>query len=96
MLTLDEKFDVPALVAALETPAAYIGAMDGEVNGRPRKRLRRKASATRSSPAYAPIDLAISARSPEEVAVAIGAQIVEATAERHATTVTSSFVGLLS
>ena len=27
VLTHDEKFDVPALVAALETPAVYIGAM---------------------------------------------------------------------
>ena len=31
MLTHDEKFDVPALIAALETSAAYIGAMGSKV-----------------------------------------------------------------
>jgi xanthine dehydrogenase accessory factor len=31
VLTHDEKFDVPALVAALDTPAVYIGAMGSKV-----------------------------------------------------------------
>jgi xanthine dehydrogenase accessory factor len=82
VLTHDEKFDVPALIAALETPAAYIGAMGSKVTTADREERLRAEGVSDGEVAriHAPIGLAIGARSPEEVAVAIGAEIVEATA----------------
>lgn len=82
VLTHDEKFDVPALLAALETPAVYIGAMGSKVTTADRdERLRAEGVDDAGlGRIHAPIGLAIGARSPEEVAVAIGAEIVEATA----------------
>ena len=82
VLTHDEKFDVPALVAALATPAAYIGAMGSKVTTADREERLRAEGVGEAGIAriHAPIGIAIGARSPEEVAVAIGAQIVEATA----------------
>jgi xanthine dehydrogenase accessory factor len=82
VLTHDEKFDVPALVAALATPAVYIGAMGSKVTTADREERLRAAGVDDAAITriHAPIGLAIGARSPEEVAVAVGAQIVEATA----------------
>jgi xanthine dehydrogenase accessory factor len=82
VLTHDEKFDVPALVAALETPAVYIGAMGSKLTTEEREERLRAAGVGEAGIAriHAPIGLAIGARSPEEVAVAIGAQVVETTA----------------
>ena len=82
VLTHDEKFDVPVLVAALDTPAAYIGAMGSKVTTADREERLRAEGVGDAGIAriHAPIGLAIGARSPEEVAVAIGAEIVEATA----------------
>ncbi len=99
VLTHDEKFDVPALTAALETPAVYIGAMGSRVTTADREeRLRAEGVGdTAIARIHAPIGLAIGARSPEEVAVAIAAQIVEATAlARRRATDESSAVSLLS
>ncbi|MEO5575781.1 MAG: XdhC/CoxI family protein [Gaiellaceae bacterium] len=88
VLTHDEKFDVPALIAALETPAVYIGAMGSKVTTAARENRLRAEGVDDAGIGriHAPIGLAIGARSPEEVAVAIGAEIVEATAaaRRHA------------
>lgn len=98
VLTHDEKFDVPALLAALETPAAYIGAMGSKVTTAAREERLRAAGVDDAGIGriHAPIGLAIGARSPEEVAVAIGAEIVEtvALARRHPPTVRA--VSLLS
>ena len=82
VLTHDPKFDVPALVAALETPAVYIGAMGSRVTTADREERLRAEGVGDAGIAriHAPIGLALGARSPEEVAVAIGAQIIEATA----------------
>ena len=82
VLTHDEKFDVPALTAALRTPAVYIGAMGSKVTTADREaRLRAEGVDDAGiGRIHAPIGLAIGARTPEEVAVAIGAEIVEATA----------------
>jgi xanthine dehydrogenase accessory factor len=82
VLTHDEKFDVPALLAALESPALYIGAMGSRTTTAAREERLRAAGATEADLARirAPIGLAIGARSPEEVAVAVGAQLVEARA----------------
>jgi len=78
VLTHDERFDVPLLLAALETPAAYIGAMGSRVTTADREERLRAAGADDAGIAriHAPIGLALGARSPEEVAVAIGAEIV--------------------
>jgi xanthine dehydrogenase accessory factor len=82
VLTHDEKFDVPALIAALETPAVYIGAMGSRVTTADREERLRAEGVDEAGIGriHAPIGLAIGARTPEEVAVAIGAEIVEATA----------------
>jgi len=99
VLTHDEKFDVPALIAALDTPAVYIGAMGSKVTTADREaRLRAEGVGDAAiARIHAPIGLAIGARSPEEVAVAIGAQIVEATAlARRRATDESGALSLLS
>jgi xanthine dehydrogenase accessory factor len=99
VLTHDEKFDVPALLAALETPAVYIGAMGSKVTTADREeRLReRGVDDAGLGRIHAPIGLAIGARTPEEVAVAIGAEIVEATAlARRRATAETCRVSLLS
>jgi xanthine dehydrogenase accessory factor len=82
VLTHDIKFDVPALLAALETPARYIGAMGSLTTTAEREERLRAEGVGDADLAriHAPIGLPIGARSPEEVAVAIGAQIVEASA----------------
>jgi xanthine dehydrogenase accessory factor len=78
VLTHDDKFDVPALRAALATPARYIGAMGSRrTTERRRARLMELGVAEEElDRIHAPIGLAIASRTPEEVAVAIGAQIV--------------------
>ena len=99
MLTHDPKFDVPALIAALETPAVYIGAMGSKVTTADRdERLRAEGVDDAGiGRIHAPIGLAIGGRSPEEVAVAIGAEIVEATAlARRRATADLGAVSLLS
>jgi xanthine dehydrogenase accessory factor len=82
VLTHDEKFDVHALLAALESPALYIGAMGSRTTTAARDERPRAVGVAEAELAriHAPIGLAIGARSPEEVAVAIGAQLVEARA----------------
>ena len=99
VLTHDPKFDVPALIAALETPAVYIGAMGSKVTTADRdERLRAEGVDDAGiGRIHAPIGLAIGGRSPEEVAVAIGAEIVEATAlARRRATADLGAVSLLS
>ena len=82
VLTHDEKFDVPALLAALESRAFYIGAMGSRTTTEAREERLRAAGVSEADLAriHAPVGLAIGARSPEEVAVAIAAQLVEARA----------------
>jgi xanthine dehydrogenase accessory factor len=78
VLTHDDKFDVPALQAALATPARYIGAMGSRrTTERRRARLMELGVAEEElERVHAPIGLSIASRTPEEVAVAIGAQII--------------------
>jgi xanthine dehydrogenase accessory factor len=98
VLTHDEKFDVPALIAALETPAVYIGAMGSKVTTADRE-VRLRAEGVDDAGLgriHAPIGLALGARSPEEVAVAIGAEIVEATALARRRATDESTVSLLT
>jgi xanthine dehydrogenase accessory factor len=80
VLTHDPKFDVPLLEAALRTPAAYIGAMGSRRTHEDRLARLREAGLTESELARlaSPIGLDIGARTPEETAVSIAAEIVSA------------------
>jgi xanthine dehydrogenase accessory factor len=78
VLTHDHKFDVPAITAALETAVGYIGAMGSRRTHADRvKRLEAegvdKAALAR---VMAPIGLDLGARTPEETAISICAEII--------------------
>jgi xanthine dehydrogenase accessory factor len=78
VLTHDDKFDVPILKQALAGPAGYIGAMGSRrTTERRAERLREEGvSDEQLARIHAPIGLSIASRSPEEVAVAIAAEII--------------------
>jgi xanthine dehydrogenase accessory factor len=78
VLTHDHKYDVPLLEAALATPAAYIGALGGKKTREDRaERLRAEGvSDDDLARIRAPIGLDIGAKTPEEVGVAVAAEIV--------------------
>jgi xanthine dehydrogenase accessory factor len=79
MMTHDLKFDVPALKLALRSQAGFIGAIGSELTRADRK-TRLKAEGIDESELvrlHAPIGIQIGARSPEEVAVSIAAQLIE-------------------
>jgi xanthine dehydrogenase accessory factor len=78
VLTHDHKFDVPLLKVALETPAGYIGAMGAKRTTEARNERLRAEGVTDEQLAriHAPIGLRIGSRTPEEVAVAVAAEIV--------------------
>ncbi|HSK17211.1 MAG TPA: XdhC/CoxI family protein [Gaiellaceae bacterium] len=79
VLTHDHKFDVPLLRVALETSAGYIGAMGSRKTNEDRaERLRAEGVSDEAmARIHAPIGLKIGSRTPEEVAVAVAAQIVQ-------------------
>lgn len=78
VLTHDTKFDVPAIEAALQTSVGYIGAMGSRRTTAEReKRLREDGvNDVAMSRLMAPIGLDIGARTPEETAVSICAEII--------------------
>jgi xanthine dehydrogenase accessory factor len=78
VLTHDEKFDVPILKEAVKSPAGYIGAMGSRRTTERRAERLREEGITDEELAriHAPIGLKIASRSPEEVAVAIAAEII--------------------
>ena len=78
VLTHDPKFDVPLLEAALRTDAAYIGAMGSRRTHDDRLARLRAEGVSEESLARlsSPIGLDIGARTPEETAVSIAAEIV--------------------
>ena len=78
VLTHDPKFDVPLLLAALRTPAAYIGVMGSRRTHRDRTARLRAEGVTDADLARlaSPIGLDLGARTPEETAVSIAAEIV--------------------
>jgi xanthine dehydrogenase accessory factor len=82
VLTHDNKFDVPALQVALASPARYVGAIGSRGTRRERDARLREVGVSDEALAriHGPIGLDIGARTPEEIALAIMAQIV---AERH-------------
>ena len=78
-LTHDPKLDDPALDAVLRSPAFYIGALGSKKTHAARlERLRLKEFDERSlGRIHAPIGLAIGAKSPAEIAIAIMAETTE-------------------
>jgi xanthine dehydrogenase accessory factor len=78
VLTHDAKFDVPALVGALATRVGYIGAMGSRRTKEDREQRLREAGVAEEDllRIMAPIGLDIGARTPEQTAVAICAEIV--------------------
>ncbi|MFI6376413.1 XdhC family protein [Streptomyces sp. NPDC050546] len=82
ILTHDAKFDVPLLETALRRPAAYIGAMGSRRTHEDRDRRLRETGLTEAelTRLHSPIGLDLGARTPEETALSIAAEIV---ATRH-------------
>ena len=80
VLTHDPKFDVPALKVALRTDAGYIGAMGSRRTHEDRLERLKEAGVTSDEIArlHSPIGLDLGARTPEETAISIAAEIVQA------------------
>ncbi|MGW0733177.1 XdhC family protein [Streptomyces sp. NPDC002851] len=80
VLTHDAKFDVPLLQTALRMPVAYVGAMGSRRTHEDRNQRLREAGVTERelSRLRSPIGLDLGARTPEETAVSIAAEIVAA------------------
>ncbi|MFF9405428.1 XdhC family protein [Streptomyces anandii] len=80
VLTHDAKFDVPLLEAALRMPAAFVGAMGSRRTHEDRERRLREAGLGERELARlrSPIGLDLGARTPEETALSIAAEIVAA------------------
>jgi len=79
VLTHDPKFDVPLLEIALRTPAAYIGAMGSRRTHEERLARLRDIGLTEDELARlrSPIGLDLGARTPEETAVSIAAELIQ-------------------
>jgi len=84
VLTHDEKFDDPTLACVLRCPVRYVGAIGSrKTQAQRRLRLERAGFAPEVIDAvHAPIGLDIGAQSPEEIAVAILAEMIAAKHER--------------
>ena len=80
VLTHDPKLDDPALATALRSRAFYVGALGSRRTQEKRQARLREAGLADEflSRLYAPIGLTLGGRSPEEIAIAILAQIVAA------------------
>lgn len=84
MLTHDPKLDDPAIKAALNSSAFYIGALGSKVTNEKRRQrlLSEGITEEQLSRLHAPVGLPIQAETPEEIALAIMAEVVE-TAHRR-------------
>ncbi|MCX4406227.1 MULTISPECIES: XdhC family protein [unclassified Streptomyces] len=80
VLTHDAKFDVPLLEAALRMPVAFVGAMGSRRTHEDRERRLREVGLGEQELARlrSPIGLDLGARTPEETALSIAAEIVAA------------------
>jgi xanthine dehydrogenase accessory factor len=78
VLTHDPKFDVPLLEVALRLPVAYVGAMGSRRTHEERLDRLREAGMSDAELARlsSPIGLDLGARTPEETAVSIAAEII--------------------
>ncbi|CAN5594703.1 hypothetical protein BH11MYX1_BH11MYX1_39340 [soil metagenome] len=70
-LTHDPKLDDPALVAALETPAFYIGCLGSKKTHASRLERLAAAGCTGLERLHGPVGLKIGARAPAEIAISI-------------------------
>jgi xanthine dehydrogenase accessory factor len=79
ILSHDPKFDRPALQHALRSPARYIGAMGSRTTHAERRNELREMGFTDEDLAriHSPIGLSIGARTPEEIAVSILAEMID-------------------
>jgi xanthine dehydrogenase accessory factor len=86
VLTHDPKFDVPAVISALATRAGYLGAMGSRrtTDDRNRRLLDEGVDPADLDRVMAPIGLDIGARTPEETAVSICAEIIALRTGRRA------------
>jgi xanthine dehydrogenase accessory factor len=86
VLTHDPKFDVPAIMAAVGTKAGYLGVMGSRRTHN--QRLERLKEAGLDEAGFArmmsPIGLDLGARTPEETAVSICAEIIASRTGSHA------------
>ncbi|MFI1385816.1 XdhC family protein [Embleya sp. NPDC020886] len=80
VLTHDPKFDVPVLVRALRLPLAYVGAMGSRRAHADRLVRLHEAGVTEAELAllHSPIGLDLGARTPQETAIAVLAEIIQA------------------
>lgn len=77
-LTHDPKLDDPALIAALRSPAFYIGALGStRTHAKRVQRLTEQGLGAQVGRIHAPVGLALGGRSTSEIAVAIVAQMVQ-------------------
>lgn len=78
VLTHDPKFDVPVLEVALRLPLAYVGAMGSRRTHDDRLSRLREAGLTQDelNRLASPLGLDLGARTPEETAVSIAAEII--------------------
>jgi xanthine dehydrogenase accessory factor len=85
VLTHDPKFDVPAVIAALKTRVGYLGAMGSRRTHADRVARLREAGVSDEELARlrSPIGIDIGARTPEETAVSICAEIIALRTGRH-------------
>ncbi|MFF1913625.1 XdhC family protein [Streptomyces sp. NPDC058239] len=80
VLTHDAKFDVPLLETALRLPVAFVGAMGSRRTHEDRNRRLREVGVSNGELARlrSPVGLDLGARTPEETALSIAAEIVAA------------------
>jgi xanthine dehydrogenase accessory factor len=86
VLTHDHKFDVPAIVAATQTKVGYIGAMGSRRTNEGRVVRLREVGLTddQIGRVMSPIGLDIGARTPEETAISICAEVIASRTGRRA------------
>jgi xanthine dehydrogenase accessory factor len=92
VLTHDHKFDVPAILAALETKVGYLGAMGSRRTNADRLARLRETGVDGAGldRVMAPIGLDIGARTPEETAISICAEIIASRTGRPAPSLRAS------
>jgi xanthine dehydrogenase accessory factor len=86
VLTHDHKFDVPAIAAAVKTGVGYLGAMGSRRTHEQRAQRLRDAGLTDAEIArvMSPIGLDVGARTPEETAIAVCAEVIALRTGRRA------------